>query len=125
MTRARAPPRARTARTGTSRVLTFIGSTRPGKLTPTMRRPLRTSRTRRAGFILFFGTRTISRSESAPPVQARCLSCQREVGLVAMSFRDWFTLFFIPVFPISGRTPYCQCPNCGAQFPGAADDLWH
>jgi tetratricopeptide (TPR) repeat protein len=40
-----------------------------------------------------------------------------------MGFRNWFTLFFIPVFPISGRSPYCQCPGCGAQFPGAAADL--
>jgi tetratricopeptide (TPR) repeat protein len=88
-----------------------------------MRGPRRPAATRRAGFILLFGTRAISSTESDPPVPARCPSCRREVGLVPMSFRNWFTLFFIPVFPISGRSSYCQCPECGAQFPGAAADL--
>ncbi|MEZ7716686.1 zinc-ribbon domain-containing protein [Leptotrichia wadei] len=27
-------------------------------------------------------------------------------------YRDWFTLFWIPVFPISGRKEYLECPIC-------------
>lgn len=88
-----------------------------------MRRLRHISPTRRGGFILLFGARPISSAEPGSPVQTRCPSCQREVALVPMSFRNWFTLFFIPLFPISGRQHYCQCPQCGAQFPGQAEDL--
>lgn len=88
-----------------------------------MRHPRRSSPARRAGVILLFGARPIASNEPGPPVETRCPSCQREVGLVPMSFRNWFTLFFLPVFPISRRSAYCQCPQCGAQFPGAAADL--
>jgi tetratricopeptide (TPR) repeat protein len=38
-------------------------------------------------------------------------------------YRTWFTIFFIPVFPISGSTPFTQCSACGAQFPVTADQL--
>jgi tetratricopeptide (TPR) repeat protein len=88
-----------------------------------MRRPRPRSSTRRAGFILLFGARPFPSAEPGPTVPARCPSCQREVALVPMGSRTWFTLFFIPIFPISGRQRYCECPNCGAQFPGAAEDL--
>ena len=29
-----------------------------------------------------------------------------------MEYRDWFTLFWIPVFPISARKEYLECPIC-------------
>lgn len=41
----------------------------------------------------------------------------------ARSLRHWFTIFFIPVFPISGKTRFTQCPNCGAQFRVAPEVL--
>lgn len=39
------------------------------------------------------------------------------------SVRYWFTLFFVPVFPISRRQAFTQCPECGGQFSVAADEL--
>lgn len=78
---------------------------------------------RRRGFILLFGTRAIVSEGSGPPIQTRCPACEREVGLLPKSYRTWFTLFFIPVFPVSGRQPFCECPSCKAQFPGLPDDL--
>ena len=41
----------------------------------------------------------------------------------ARSVRGWFTLFFIPLFPISGRRSFTQCPHCGAQFSVTPDEL--
>ena len=70
----------------------------------------------RTGFILLFGTRAIASDEPSPPVYAHCPQCGRESDLVAKSSRNWFTFFFIPVFPISGRTEFCECANCHAQF---------
>ena len=81
-------------------------------------------RRRRAGFIILFGTRAIlSTDQSTPPVHTHCPQCARETDLVPKSFRNWFTVFFIPVFPISGRTDFCECANCHAQFTLKADEL--
>ena len=88
-----------------------------------MRRATRSRPGRRRGFILLFGTRSIVSNDGEPPIETRCPSCERQVGLIAKGYRDWFTLFFIPVFPISGRRRFCECPACGAQFPGEPDDL--
>jgi len=37
--------------------------------------------------------------------------------------RHWFTLFFLPVFPISGKKSFTECPNCHAQFSVPATAL--
>jgi len=78
---------------------------------------------RRSGFILLFGSRAIVSNDATAPVQTRCPRCGQQVSLVPKSYRNWFTVFFIPVFPISGRTPFCQCPSCGAQFQVPAEEL--
>ena len=41
----------------------------------------------------------------------------------ARSFRHWFTMFFVPVFPISRKRRFTQCPGCGAQFPVEPQEL--
>lgn len=78
----------------------------------------------RHGFILLFGSRTIvSNDGSAEPVRTRCPRCEQEVDLRAKRYRTWFTLFFIPVFPVSGSTRFLECPNCGAQFDLSPEEL--
>ena len=80
-------------------------------------------RIRDRGFIILFGARPVVANEAVPPVQTRCPRCGQLTALVARSYRNWFTLFFVPVFPISGRTQFCECPACGAQIPVPADEL--
>jgi tetratricopeptide (TPR) repeat protein len=42
---------------------------------------------------------------------------------VARKAQSWFSLFFIPIFPISGSAPFCQCSVCGATFAVPAEEL--
>ncbi len=70
-----------------------------------------------------FGTRPIVSDDGAPAVRATCPNCQRQADIVGKTVRHWFTLFFIPVFPVSGRQRFSPCTNCGAQFPVAAQEL--
>ena len=78
----------------------------------------------RRGFIfVLFGTRTVISDDAAPPVHTRCPRCGREADLLARSYRLWFTLFFLPLFPISGKRRFTQCPHCGGQFPVASEEL--
>lgn len=81
---------------------------------------------RRGGFIILFGARTIVSNDadaSPGPVEAVCPRCSRRVGMLAKSYRTWFTLFFLPLFPISGRTRFTECPGCGAQFKLSPEEL--
>ena len=73
---------------------------------------------RRSGFILLFGTRPIISSDAASQsVNTVCPRCGQRADIVGKVYRPWFTLFFIPVFPIGGAKRFSQCSNCGAQFP--------
>ena len=87
--------------------------------------PRSASHRRHRGFIILFGSRAIISNATAAPVQTRCPRCQQQTSLVPKSYRTWFTLFFIPVFPISGQTQFCQCTSCGAQFQVPAEELRH
>jgi tetratricopeptide (TPR) repeat protein len=72
----------------------------------------------RRGFILLFGTRArIHDDHAARPVEAVCPRCNQRAQIVGKTYRNWFTVFFIPIFPISGAQRFSQCSNCGAQFP--------
>lgn len=77
----------------------------------------------RRGFIILFGSRTILSNESGEPVRTVCPRCGQEADLLPRSYRNWFTLFFLPLFPISGKTRFTECGNCGGQFPVEANEL--
>lgn len=78
---------------------------------------------RRRGFIILFGARGIVSGGSEPPVQATCPRCGQSAEFASKGIRTWFTIFFVPVFPISGRKEFCQCSVCGAQFTLTAREL--
>jgi len=78
----------------------------------------------RRGFILLFGTRSIvSNDASADTVNTVCPRCGQQAAIFGKTYRTWFTLFFIPVFPVSGAKKFSQCGNCGAQFPVHVGEL--
>lgn len=84
----------------------------------------RNRRSSRPGFFLLFGSRTIiSNDSSVPPVRTVCPRCNHDVDMVAKSYRNWFTLFFLPVIPLTGARRLTQCSNCGAQFPVTPEQL--
>ncbi|MEO6436465.1 MAG: zinc-ribbon domain-containing protein [Tepidisphaeraceae bacterium] len=71
----------------------------------------------RRGFILLFGTKAIvSDDPEARPISAVCPQCGQRTDILAKRYRTWFTLFFLPLFPVSRSRAFSQCGNCGAQF---------
>lgn len=81
-----------------------------------MRQTTHKSKRRNRGFIIFFGWRTVISSDGSAPVQAECPSCRTQTHLQGKQHRRWFTLFFIPVIPLSSPTRFTECPRCHAQF---------
>ena len=64
---------------------------------------------------IIFGSRTIkSRIEGAMPLVNQCPNCRGT--LYKTEYTRFFTLFFLPIFPIdSGQTCY-RCDNCGNAY---------
>lgn len=65
--------------------------------------------------IILFGTKAIYKNMGT----VGSYSCQRCNNLSEwqfMQYRLWFTLFFIPVFPISRKYEYLQCPICSQTY---------
>jgi tetratricopeptide (TPR) repeat protein len=81
------------------------------------------SRRRRRGFILLFGSRNIISNENSPGVETTCPRCSRTSRIIGRTYRSWFTIFFLPVFPISGSRRFSECSLCHAQFPVPIEDL--
>jgi tetratricopeptide (TPR) repeat protein len=71
----------------------------------------------RNGFIILFGSRNLIRPDpEAGSVQTVCPRCQQMATMVGKTFRPWFTLFFIPIFPVGGQQKFTECSNCRGQF---------
>jgi hypothetical protein len=80
-------------------------------------------RGRRHGFILLFGTRNIVSDEQSEPVETQCPRCGQMARIVGKTYRNWFTIFLLPVFPMSGSKRFSQCTNCNARFPVPVEEL--
>ena len=81
----------------------------------------------RRGFIIIFGSRMVSTRERASEIQSRCPSCgEDEARLVGRARRRWFTLFFIPVFPMESAANarrISQCCECKQMFDVPIDQF--
>ena len=53
-----------------------------------------------------------------------CPHCaEMDVPFRHQSAREWFTLYFIPVFPIGGHQEYIECGRCGNTYTTVVLDL--
>jgi hypothetical protein len=67
-------------------------------------------------FILF-GSKTVKTPvKNGLNLRKHCDRCRLLSDLREHSSRQYFTLFFIPVFPISKGEPLLVCNRCGASF---------
>jgi tetratricopeptide (TPR) repeat protein len=77
---------------------------------------------RSRGFFFLFGSRNLI-SNLGAAATALCPRCGREGSFQNKTRRTWFTLFFLPIFPVGAKQPICECQNCRAQFKGSAEAL--
>jgi hypothetical protein len=62
------------------------------------------------GFIIFgWGYTTTKNYGSTIPI--KCTNCNNEVYYQFIKRTEWFTLFFIPIFPLK-INDYLLCPIC-------------
>lgn len=57
-----------------------------------------------------------SRGSTLGQRTVNCPNCHRQAMTMFSQSRRWFTLFFIPVFPVSARTTVATCGLCGFRY---------
>ncbi len=45
-----------------------------------------------------------------------CPNCQQLSMTIVQQSRTWFTLFFIPIFPVGGKRTTARCGRCGFTY---------
>ncbi len=70
--------------------------------------------------IIIYGTRGVT--SNLEEGDFHCPHCQNESSYKLKQVRRFFTLFFIPIFPISSGIRYVECGNCGSQYEEAVLD---
>jgi hypothetical protein len=64
--------------------------------------------------IIIWGSRgltsTVDRGEF------HCPKCDRREEYTLKQTRPWFTLYFIPIFPVGGGQRYVECAGCGQAY---------
>ena len=78
------------------------------------------------GFIIFFGWRGVKGSDGSTPVETICPLCREKAVLRGRVIRRWFTLFFVPVFPVQSVAQgfrFTQCSACKREINGTIEQL--
>lgn len=85
-------------------------------------------RHRHRGFIIF-GWRSIASRDRSPAVHGQCPACNEpNAQIVGKIYRTWFTLYFIPIFPVQlakNATRISQCTHCKQMFNCPPETLAH
>jgi hypothetical protein len=72
---------------------------------------------------IIFGAKTVKKPvKKGLNLRKHCGRCHFLSDLREHSHRQYFTLFFIPVFPISKGESFLVCNRCGASFYIRAED---
>jgi tetratricopeptide (TPR) repeat protein len=62
-------------------------------------------------------------NETGEPVDAKCPRCGADGTLRGIRVRSWFTIFFVPLFPLGRGQRFTQCSKCGASFAMPPEDF--
>jgi DNA-directed RNA polymerase subunit RPC12/RpoP len=80
---------------------------------------------------LLVGTRAVRRNlRGSVPVRAHCAQCGLVSEMHPQTLREFFTLFLVPIIPISKARQIITCGRCGASYspdyrgftPGTSED---
>ncbi len=55
-------------------------------------------------------------NETGEAIDTRCPRCGAGNALRGIKVRSWFTIFFMPIFPLGKGQRYTQCSKCQASF---------
>ena len=64
--------------------------------------------------MIIYGMR--NRGKLLGQMQVTCPNCHRAAMTGFAESRRWFTLFFIPIFPIGAKNTTGTCGLCGARY---------
>jgi len=62
-------------------------------------------------FFIVWGTRRRKKTLGFADVH-KCSNCNNAKAFLVINVKEWFTLFWIPIFPVSSQY-FLMCPICG------------
>jgi len=69
--------------------------------------------------MIIFGWGRVTSKKYGPTMVTKCPNCHNDIWLQLYRYREWFTLFFIPVFPYSSKyLLLCDVCSKGVQLKG-------
>jgi hypothetical protein len=69
--------------------------------------------------MIIFGWGRVTNKDYGPTMATKCPNCHNDVWLQLHTYRKWFTLFFIPVFPYSSKhLLLCDVCSQGVELKG-------
>jgi len=60
--------------------------------------------------LIIWGSKSLKKSEMT--INSECVVCTSIQPIAIISYRTWFTFFFIPIFPTSRKKIYLECMLC-------------
>src|SRR5262245_18149066 len=70
--------------------------------------------------IIIWGSRGLAGTITQGPFE--CPRCGRQSEYSLIQSREWFTLYWIPIFPVGSHKRWVQCGRCGGTFD---EDVLH
>lgn len=72
---------------------------------------------------IVFGTKELRKDLGVYQEEVQCLHCNNIINYDIRSSWEWFTLFWIPIFPISTKKYYSVCPICGYGYKYTKEEV--
>jgi hypothetical protein len=78
---------------------------------------------RNGGFFIIWGSRNRVTDDGSGAFEGVCPSCKNSCLILGKMQREWFTLYFIPIFPTGGIQRFTECSGCHSQFQGNLEEM--
>lgn len=66
--------------------------------------------------MIIYGSRNRQKRMGISENEVLCNYCKNETQFEIITQREYFTLYFIPLFPIGKRREYMVCPVCNRYY---------
>lgn len=66
--------------------------------------------------MIIYGWKTRKKEWGNTITPYQCTHCQNANHFLKLSLQEWFTLFFLPIFPIGRKKKHMVCPVCQAAY---------
>jgi len=72
---------------------------------------------------IIYGTKKLKKELGTYSQNSQCQHCNNVINYSFFSVWTWFTLFWIPIFPVSRKKYYSVCPICSFGYEHTKEEI--